>query len=255
MNHPDVLAAIAIRNKRDPLAVRRKSRLAVERHPARNQFRLAALDRQRINVAEQLEHDRLAVGRHIQRQPRSLIRRELDLPVRLQRQLLVFVLVVLLVFVVFLFILFIFLLRGGVLRGGIIRPARAASPPQGSHRRQNRREPSRSPQATAAHKRSSASKPFPTLQFMLHNESTTKRNGARCTPSGAKLYSASLRAAITQQPNALQTPCEAAVLRLHSSHTNSKISPRLRHPANRARLSNCLYRLTLLSALLIECSA
>ena len=95
MHDPDVLAAFAIGDKGDPLAVGRKTRLAVERHAAVDQLGFAALDRQRVDVAEQLEHDGLAVGRDVQRQPGALIGGEFDFAVGLERQALLFFLVVL----------------------------------------------------------------------------------------------------------------------------------------------------------------
>src|SRR5579871_6678498 len=105
---PDVVAAFAIREKRDPLSIGRKSRLAVKRHSAGDQLRLSAFNRERVNIAKQFEDDRLAVGRDVERKPRSFIGGELNLAVALQRQRRLFL--VLFVLVVFLFFLFLFLL-------------------------------------------------------------------------------------------------------------------------------------------------
>jgi len=67
MNDPNVVAAFPIGEERNPLAVRRKLRLAVKCHSAGDEFRLAALDRQRVEVAEQLKDDRFAVRRYVER--------------------------------------------------------------------------------------------------------------------------------------------------------------------------------------------
>ena len=111
MNDPDIFAAFAIGNKRYPLPIRRKLRLAVERHAAGNQLGLPALDRQRVEISHQLEHNSLAIRRNIQRKPRAFIGREGDLAVGLQRQTLFLVLLVILLVVFFLIFLIFVLIR------------------------------------------------------------------------------------------------------------------------------------------------
>ena len=68
----------AIGQKRDRLAVGRVGRLALERQPAHDARRLAALDRQRVEIAEHVEDDRAAVGRHVERWPCHFVGGELD---------------------------------------------------------------------------------------------------------------------------------------------------------------------------------
>ena len=112
MHDPEVFAALAVGNKRDPLSIGRKLWLAVERHPAIDQLCRSAFDRQRVNVTEQFEHNGFSIRRNIQREPRSLVRRELDLSRGLQRQPLLLVLFLVLLFV----FLFLLILSRGVLR-------------------------------------------------------------------------------------------------------------------------------------------
>ena len=52
MHDPNVLAAFAVGEESDPLAVWGELRLAVERHAAIDQLGLAAFDRERVNVAD-----------------------------------------------------------------------------------------------------------------------------------------------------------------------------------------------------------
>src|SRR5437870_1457609 len=92
MHDPDVLAAFAVGNESDPLPIRRKLWLAVEGHPTGDRFRLAAFDGECEDVAQQFEYNGLAVGRSVQRKPGTLIGRELDFSVGLQRQTLLLVL-------------------------------------------------------------------------------------------------------------------------------------------------------------------
>ena len=54
--------------------------------PFRDARRLPARDRQRVEIAEQLEDDRLPIRHHVQRDPRPLAQRELEFPRRVERQ-------------------------------------------------------------------------------------------------------------------------------------------------------------------------
>ena len=54
--------------------------------PGRDRLGFATTDAHGIKVAQQIEDDRLAVGRNIERDPCSFVSRELDRPVRFQRQ-------------------------------------------------------------------------------------------------------------------------------------------------------------------------
>ena len=75
---PEVLDAGAIAEERDRLAVGRPRRLAFERQPADDARGRAAVDRQRVEIAEHVEDDRPAVGRDVHRRPRHFVGRELD---------------------------------------------------------------------------------------------------------------------------------------------------------------------------------
>ena len=76
---PDVLTAAAVRQEHDVLSVGRVPGLRVERGPGGDARRGPAGDGHRVQVAQQLEHDRLAVGRDIEREPGAFVRVELDL--------------------------------------------------------------------------------------------------------------------------------------------------------------------------------
>ncbi len=86
VDQPQVVGAVSIAHECHALAVGRIARLTVERHARREGLRFAPLDRQRVEVANQVEKNRLAVRRDIDRDPGSLVGRELDRPVRLERQ-------------------------------------------------------------------------------------------------------------------------------------------------------------------------
>src|SRR6185503_5964841 len=68
--------AVAIADEDQLPAVGREGRLHVVALPAGDAGGLAAGDRQSVEIAEQLEHDRLAVRRQVERQPRRLRRGE-----------------------------------------------------------------------------------------------------------------------------------------------------------------------------------
>ena len=86
---PDVLAAVGVRRVDDARAVGREPRLRVEGH-ARCELRGGAPgDGKREQVAKVVEHDRLAVRTHVERDPASLGHVEGHPPVDLQREILV----------------------------------------------------------------------------------------------------------------------------------------------------------------------
>ena len=86
VRRPYVLGAVAVAQEDDPLAVRRVARLRVERQPRGDPPCLAAADRQGVEVPEQLEHDRSAVGREVEREPGPLVGLEGQGPLGLERQ-------------------------------------------------------------------------------------------------------------------------------------------------------------------------
>ena len=75
---PQVLDAGAVAEKGDLLAVGRVARLAFERQAADDARGGAAVDRQRVEVAENVEDERAAVRRHVERRPRHFVGRELE---------------------------------------------------------------------------------------------------------------------------------------------------------------------------------
>ena len=86
---PDVFGTVAIADEDKFLAVRRERRLHVVGLAAGDPLRLAAADRQRVEIAEQLEDDRLTIRRQIERQPGRLRRGERQIAIGQQRQALV----------------------------------------------------------------------------------------------------------------------------------------------------------------------
>src|SRR5690606_24346751 len=83
---PEVLPAAPVGDEDDALAVRTEARLRVERQAARQARGLAARDRQRVEVAQQVEDDRLAVRADVEAHPRAAAGGELDRARRLERQ-------------------------------------------------------------------------------------------------------------------------------------------------------------------------
>ena len=83
---PHVLGARAVGEKHDGLAVGGIARLRVERRARGDALRLAPRRGHRVQVSQQLEHDRLSIGRHIERDPGPLRRREIDAARGLQGQ-------------------------------------------------------------------------------------------------------------------------------------------------------------------------
>src|SRR5690606_11718521 len=71
-------AAVPVGREDDAAAVRAEARLRVERHALRERRRSPAGHRHRVDVAEQIEDERLTVGTHVDRHPRAFRRRELD---------------------------------------------------------------------------------------------------------------------------------------------------------------------------------
>ena len=80
VHQPDVVDAAAVARERDRLAVRGEARLRVVGGARGQGLRGPAADRHRVDVAEEIEDDRLPVGRDVERRPGSLARRECDLP-------------------------------------------------------------------------------------------------------------------------------------------------------------------------------
>src|SRR5947208_1524249 len=78
VHHPDVVAAVAVGGVGDPLAVGRVARLPLPGGTAQKQLRLAPFDGHAIDVAEDVEDDGAAVGRHVAAHPGALVRVELD---------------------------------------------------------------------------------------------------------------------------------------------------------------------------------
>src|SRR5262249_52790096 len=83
---PQLLGAAAVAGEDDQFTVGRKFGLSLERHAADYAFCLAADNRQSVDVSEQIEDDRLTVGRNVQRHPSSFVGRERDFAFGLQNQ-------------------------------------------------------------------------------------------------------------------------------------------------------------------------
>jgi len=83
---PEVLGAVAVAHEDDALALRGEARLHVVALAARDARRLAAVDRQRVEVAEELEDDRLAVGGEVERDPGPLVGGEFERAGRDERE-------------------------------------------------------------------------------------------------------------------------------------------------------------------------
>src|SRR5215467_12408940 len=104
LHDPNVVASLAVGEKRNPFPIGREPWLAVKGHAAGNQLCLAAFDGQRIDVAKHFEYDRFAIWRDIQREPSPFVRRELNLAVALEwKRGLLLVLFLLVVFLFFFF--------------------------------------------------------------------------------------------------------------------------------------------------------
>ena len=76
VHQPDIVAAAAIGNEGDAFAIGRKARLMLIGEAFRDPRRRAALDRHRVNVAEQVESDRAPVGRDVDVHPASFVDRD-----------------------------------------------------------------------------------------------------------------------------------------------------------------------------------
>ena len=85
-HEPDVLVTAPIGDEDDALAVRAEARLHVVPHPAGEASGVAPGDRYRVQVAEHVEDDRLAVRAHVERDPGALVGGEPGPAGRLQRE-------------------------------------------------------------------------------------------------------------------------------------------------------------------------
>ena len=99
VHDPDIVAAATVGSERDFLAVRRKPRLHLPRETGRDRRRLAASDRDRVNVAEQVEGDHAPVGTDVKAHPCAFahIDRNLTGRQRRRRHIPLFVLLLILV--------------------------------------------------------------------------------------------------------------------------------------------------------------
>ncbi len=87
VDDPEVVRSAPIAHEDDLLAVGRPARRDVEAHPTRQARGRAAGDRQRVEVAHEIEHDRAAVGGDVERHPRPLVGGEAHVARGLERQL------------------------------------------------------------------------------------------------------------------------------------------------------------------------
>ncbi len=78
VHRPDVVAAAGVAQVGDPLAVGREARLHLPRDRVREARGFPALDRQRVEVAEQVEDERPTVGAHVDAHPRPAARVDRD---------------------------------------------------------------------------------------------------------------------------------------------------------------------------------
>ena len=83
---PYVVAAATVGDEHQRLAVWAEPGLRVERHALGDSSRLPAFDRQRIQITQKIENDRLSVGAHVERHPRRLGGRKLGFAVRVERE-------------------------------------------------------------------------------------------------------------------------------------------------------------------------
>ncbi len=85
-HQPEIVPTVAIRDEGNRGAVRRPPWHAVPRHPLRDARRLAAVDGNRVEIAQQIEDETTAVRRHVERDPRPLVSGEAQGAFRLQRK-------------------------------------------------------------------------------------------------------------------------------------------------------------------------
>src|SRR5262245_10810623 len=81
MNHPEVRSAVAIAREGDERAIGTETRLHVEGGAARepsSRSSARAFDRHEVQIAEDVEDDRLSVRAHVEIDPRSFIGLEVD---------------------------------------------------------------------------------------------------------------------------------------------------------------------------------
>ncbi len=86
VHHPQVLGPRAVADKGDALPVRREGRPGVEGHAGRERQGRAAARRHRVEMAEEIEHDRPSVRRDVERHPRPRARVEGEVARRGDRQ-------------------------------------------------------------------------------------------------------------------------------------------------------------------------
>jgi hypothetical protein len=83
----DPIVATAIADEHDALAIGREARLTIEPHPTREARGFSARDRQRVQIAHEVEDDRASVGRDVERHPRPFVGVECGLARGEERQL------------------------------------------------------------------------------------------------------------------------------------------------------------------------
>ena len=78
IDEPEILAAGAIADKHDRFAIGRESRLAIEARSAGDARGGATGYRNRVQIAQHIEHDRATIRREIERHPGPFIRCEAE---------------------------------------------------------------------------------------------------------------------------------------------------------------------------------
>ena len=87
IDHPQVVAPTPIADENDALAIGREPWLEVDRHPARDAGGTSTGDGKGVEIAQQIEDDRPAVGGDIDREPTPLARHEANRPCGNEREL------------------------------------------------------------------------------------------------------------------------------------------------------------------------
>ena len=72
VRYPDIVATTAVTDVKEPLAIGAEARIAFHGRPTMNESRFAACRRQRVEVAQEIERERLPIGADIDAHPRSL---------------------------------------------------------------------------------------------------------------------------------------------------------------------------------------
>jgi hypothetical protein len=78
-HHPDVFDTVAVARERDPPAVGTEPRLGLVRRSSGKERRVAARDRDRVEIPEKVEDDGLRVGADVDSHPCPFVRLERDL--------------------------------------------------------------------------------------------------------------------------------------------------------------------------------